>query len=85
MCLVHKNSRGPPNLSGGKIIFGKNWHITLEIPWEGSNFVEIALSPTVSDINAFLHFTQKLKMTAINGRKMIFGKKWQMTRHIPQR
>ena len=30
------------------------------------NFVEIALSHTVSEINAFLHFTQKFKMAAKN-------------------
>ena len=38
------------------------------------NFVEIALSRTVSEMNAFLHFTQKFKMAAKNGRKMILEK-----------
>ena len=38
------------------------------------NFVETALSRTVSEINAFLHFTQKFKMTAKNGGKTFFGK-----------
>ena len=35
------------------------------------NFVEIALSHTVSEINAFWHFTQKFKMAAKSGGKMI--------------
>ena len=45
--------------------------MTLQIPW-GS--VEIALSCTVSEINAFLHFMQKFKMDAKNGGKRIIGK-----------
>ena len=39
------------------------------------NFVEIALSHTVSSIIAFLHFTQKFKMAAKNGRKIFFLEK----------
>ena len=38
------------------------------------NFVEIALSRSVSEINTFLHFTQKFKMAAKRGGKMIFAK-----------
>ena len=38
------------------------------------NFVEIALSHTVSEIYVFLGFTQKFNTTVKNGRKMIFGK-----------
>ena len=34
-------------------------------------FVEIALPRSVSEINAFLHLTQKFKMAAKNGGKMI--------------
>ena len=49
------------------------------------NFVKIALSHTLFQIKAFLSFTQKFTMTAKNGRKMIFGKKWQMTLCIPCR
>ena len=41
------------------------------------NFVEITLSHIVSKINVFLHFTQKFKMAAKNGRKAIFGKSCQ--------
>ena len=38
------------------------------------NFVEIALSRTISEINTFLRFTLKFKMAAKNGGKTIFGK-----------
>ena len=41
------------------------------------NFVEIALSRTVSKIHVFLHFTQKFKMAAQNGGKSIFGESRQ--------
>ena len=37
-------------------------------------FVEISLSRTVSEINAFLHFSQKFKMAAKSGGKMLFCK-----------
>ena len=37
------------------------------------NFVEIALYRTVSEINAFLHFTQKFKTSAKNSGKAIVG------------
>ena len=33
-----------------------------------------ALSRTVSEVNAFLHFTQKFKMAAKNGEKNFLGK-----------
>ena len=38
------------------------------------NFVEMALSRSVSEINAFLHFTQKFKMAAKSDRKRFSGK-----------
>ena len=38
------------------------------------NFVEIALSHSVSEINVLLRFTQTFKMTAKSGGKIIFGK-----------
>ena len=41
------------------------------------NFVEIALSGTVSENNVFLHFMWKFKLAAKNGRKTIFGKSRQ--------
>ena len=43
------------------------------------NFVEIALSRSVSEINAFLHFIQKFKMAAKSGGKMIFEESCQKT------
>ena len=50
---------------------------------QDKNFVEITLSLTISEKNAFLHFTQKFKMGAKNGGKTIFGKKLQINLHIP--
>ena len=41
------------------------------------NFVEIALSRSISKINRFLCFTQKFKMAVKSGRKTIFAKKRQ--------
>ena len=38
------------------------------------NFVEIALSHTVSEMNALLRFTQKYKMAAKSGGKVSFAK-----------
>ena len=43
--------------------------------WWVKNFVEIALSRTIFEINAFLRFTQKFKMAAKNGGKTIFSEK----------
>ena len=40
----------------------------------GKNFIEIALSRYVIKINTFLRLTQKFKMVAKNGGKMIFVK-----------
>ena len=61
--------------NGGKMIFGKIHQLTLLIPCLGvKNFDQIAVSHTVSQINAFLRFTQKFRMVAKNGRKTIFGK-----------
>ena len=41
------------------------------------NFIKIAISQTVSKINEFLRFTQKFKMAAKNGGKVIFVKSRQ--------
>ena len=38
------------------------------------NFVQIALSRTFSDINAYLHFTKKFKIVAQIGAKRFLGK-----------
>ena len=37
------------------------------------NFVEIALSRSVSEMNAFLRFTQKFKMAKKSGGKIVSG------------
>ena len=39
--------------------------------------IEIGLSRSISEINAFLRLTQKFKMAAKSGRKMIFAKSGQ--------
>ena len=41
------------------------------------HFAKIALSPTISEINTFLQFTQKCKMTVKNGGKLICAKSRQ--------
>ena len=41
------------------------------------NFVEIAMSHSISEINGFLRFTQKFKMAAERVRKTIFTKSRQ--------
>ena len=40
------------------------------------NFVEIALSHTISEINTLLRLMQKCKMAAKSGRKEIFAKSY---------
>ena len=51
--------------------FGKNWD---------PQITKIALSRTISEINAFLCFTQKFKIAAENGEKTIFGKSQMILR-----
>ena len=43
------------------------------------NFVEIALSHTIFEMNALLRFMQKFKMAAKSGGKVIFVKSRQYT------
>ena len=38
------------------------------------NFIQIALSHTISEINVFWHFAQKFKMATTIGGKLILGK-----------
>ena len=61
--------------NGKKMIFEKNPKTSLRIPRGVKKFVKIALSCTVSEIYALLHFTQKFKMAAKNGWKTIFYEK----------
>ena len=62
--------------------FWQKLQMTVYTLWV-KNFAEIALSRTVSEINVFLHFTQKFKIAAKNGMKLIFGKQLQITLLIP--
>ena len=51
----------------GETNFFENWvYHSAYILWV-KNFVEIALSHFISEINVFLHFTQKFKMAAKSG------------------
>ena len=63
--------------SGGKVIFFKKLPVDSAYTLWVKNFVEIALSRTISDINALLHFTQKFKIAAKSGGKVIFVKSHQ--------
>ena len=44
------------------------------MPCASKNFVEIAPAHSVSEINTFLHFMQKIKMAAKSGGKPKFVK-----------
>ena len=59
LCFTQKFKITAKN--GGKMIFGKNRQYTLQTLWV-KHFVKIALSHTISDINAFFRFIQKFKM-----------------------
>ena len=59
--------------NGEKMIFGKNCQLTLDT-LEVKIFTEIALSRTVSKINAFLHFIQNFKMATKTGGKNNFSR-----------
>ena len=60
--------------SGWKMFFCEKSPVdSVDILWV-KNFVEIALSRSVSEINAFLHLTQKFKMAAKSGGKRLFAK-----------
>ena len=52
------------------------------LPDDSKTFIEIALSCTIYEINAFWSFMQKFKMATKNGEKTVFGKKCHMTLSI---
>ena len=56
--------------NGKKTIFGKSRQQTAHTLWV-KNFFEIALSRTVPDINAFLHFTQKFNDGGFGGKTIL--------------
>ena len=57
--------------------FWEKWPLDSSEILQVKNFVKIDLCCTISEINMFLHFTQKFKMTAKSGGKTIFGKSRQ--------
>ena len=64
LSMLPRNLRWPTKMSGKQFL--------AEVASRFQNFVEIALSCTVIKINAFLHFTQKFKTSAKNGRENYF-------------
>ena len=60
--------------SGGKTLLCKKSPVHSADTLRVKNFLEIALSRSVSEINTFLNFTLKFKMATKSGGKMIFGK-----------
>ena len=60
--------------SGGEIDFWEKSSVHSPYTLWVKNFVEITLSRSVSEIKAFLHFTQKFKIAAKSGGKTTFGK-----------
>ena len=70
-----RNSRWPPKMAG-KLASGKsrqrNCYCTYTL--RVKNCTDLAVYRTVSEINAFLNFTQKFKMANKNGGKRFLGK-----------
>ena len=60
------------------MILGKKLQMTLCVPC-----IYLSKSPTISELNALLCFTQHFKMAAKNGGKASLGKNCQMTLQIP--
>ena len=59
-CILRRNSRWLPKMAVND--FWEKLPVEFAETLWVKNFFETALSRTVSEINAFLHFTQKLKM-----------------------
>ena len=72
LCSTQKFKMAPK--SGRKTLFSKKSPVDSAYTLWVKNFVKIALSRSLSKINAFLRFTQKFKMAAKSGEKTIFGK-----------
>ena len=75
LCLTQKFKMAAK--SGGKTLFCEIMPVDSADTLRVKNFVEIALSCSVSEINTFMHFTQKFKMAAKSGGKTIFDKSHQ--------
>ena len=83
MCFfLHRNSRWPPKMTE-KPFWGKKLPGDISNTLGVNNFVEIALSHTVSKINVFLRFTQKFKMATKNCGKTKFEENYQWLWRIP--
>ena len=83
-CILHRNSTWPPKMVGKCFFFFlEKWPVDCAHTLWVKNFIEISLSRTLSEINGCLHFTQKFKMVAKNGGKIIFGKSRRYTLQIP--
>ena len=69
-CVLRRNSRWPPKVAGKRFLRKSpvDWVVRVK------NFVEIALSRSFSEINAFLCLAQKFKMAAKSGGKTFFSK-----------
>ena len=80
-CVLCRNSKWPQKVAGKRFL-GKSSVDSADNLWV-KNFMEIALSRSISEINRFLRFTQKFKMAAKSGGKTIFVKKCQLTLQIP--
>ena len=82
LCLTQKFKMAAK--SGGKMFFFcDKMPVGSADTLRVKNFVEIAPSCSVSEINTFLYFTQKFKMAAKSSRKMIFEESCQQTLQIP--
>ena len=62
---------------GGKKTFWEKSPVDSADTLRVKNFVEIALSRTVSEMHMFLRFMQKFKMAAKSGGKTIFVESYQ--------
>ena len=71
--VLHRNSRWPPK-SGGENNFCKKSPVDSADTMRVKNFVEIAPSCSISEINVFLCLTQKFKMATKSGGKTFFCK-----------
>ena len=67
-CILHRNSRWPPK-KWQERDFCKMSPVHSADTLRGQNFIEIALSGTVSSIKVLLRFMQKFKMAAKSGGK----------------
>ena len=67
----------------GNRFFGEKLPVDSADTLQFKNFIEIALSRSVFEINTFLRLRQKFKMAAKSGEKTVFGKSHKYTLQIP--